>query len=124
KDFFFRPPSSLAAWQARRESVREQILVATGLWPLPPKAPLKPVIHGRIDRDGYSVEKVFFASRPGHYVTGNLYRPRTKDGQLPAGKLPAILSPHGHWRDGRFYDAGAAGAKKQVAINAEKTMEG
>src|SRR5690349_17542566 len=62
KDFSLRPPHTLAAWKARRQAVREQILVATGLWPLPPKTPLKPVIHGRIDRDGYSVEKVFFAS--------------------------------------------------------------
>src|SRR5262245_41118092 len=61
KDFFLRPPATLAAWDARRPLVREQVLVATGLWPLPPKQPLKPVIHGRIDRDGYSVEKVFFA---------------------------------------------------------------
>src|SRR5579884_2413746 len=70
KDFFLRPPGNLAAWNARRQAVREQILVATGLWPLPPRTPLKPVIHGRIDRDGYSVEKVYFASLPGHYVTG------------------------------------------------------
>lgn len=124
KDYFLRPPATLAAWQARRQAVREQLLVATGLWPLPPKTPLKAVIHGRIDRDGYSVEKVFFASHPGHYVSGNLYRPRTKDGKLPDGKLPAVLCPHGHWANGRFYDAGEAGAKKQVAINAEKTAEG
>jgi dienelactone hydrolase len=124
KDFFLRPPASLADWQARRRLVREQVLVATGLWPLPPKSPLAPVIHGRIDRDGYSVEKVFFASHPGHYVTGNLYRPRTRDGKLPGGKLAGVLCPHGHWRNGRLYDAGEAAAKAQVAKKAEKTLAG
>jgi dienelactone hydrolase len=124
KDFFLRAPGTLAAWNARRQAVREQVLVATGLWPLPPKTPLKPVIHGRIDRDGYSVEKVFFASLPGHYVSGNLYRPRTADGKLRPGKLPAVLCPHGHWRNGRFYDAGEVAARAQVAKKAEKTIEG
>ncbi len=124
KDFFLQPPTTRQAWEARRQRVREQLLVALGLWPMPNKTPLHPVIHGRIDREGYSVEKVFFASHPGHYVSGNLYRPRTKDGQLPAGKLPAVLCPHGHWRDGRFFDAGLAEAKKQVASKAEQTLEG
>ncbi|MFO0880572.1 MAG: hypothetical protein U0840_24765 [Gemmataceae bacterium] len=124
KDFFLRPPTTLTAWQARRQAVREQLLVSNGLWPLPPKTPLQPVIHGRIDRDGYSVEKVFFASYPGHYVSGNLYRPRTKDGKLPAGKVPGVLCPHGHWRDGRFYDAGEAAGRAQIKIGAEKTLEG
>jgi dienelactone hydrolase len=123
-DFFLKPPASLSGWNARRQAVREQILVATGLWPLPPKTPLSPVIHGRIDRRGYSVEKVYFASHPGHYVTGNLYRPRTMDGKLPEGKLPGVLCPHGHWRDGRFYDAGEKAGKAQLDIKAEKTIEG
>jgi dienelactone hydrolase len=124
KDFFLRPPATKAAWETRRQAVREQLLVSMGLWPMPEFAPLKPVIHGRIDREGYSIEKVFFASIAGHYVSGSLYRPRTKDGKLPEGKLPGVLLPHGHWRDGRMYDAGEAEAKKQVAKKAESTIEG
>lgn len=50
-------PSSPDAWQARADAVRKQILVATGLWPMPTLAPLRPVIHGKIDRDEYTVEK-------------------------------------------------------------------
>src|SRR5689334_6225167 len=55
-------PQSKEDWEARRQRIREQVLVATGLWPLPPKTPLNAVIHGKIDRDDYTVEKVFFAS--------------------------------------------------------------
>src|SRR5262245_11220036 len=58
------PPPRVAC-APRRQAVRERILVAPGLWPMPPKTPLHPTVHGRIDRDGYSVEKVFFASHPG-----------------------------------------------------------
>jgi hypothetical protein len=124
KDFFLVVPPTRQAWEARRQAVRQRILVATGLWPMPPSTPLHPTIHGRIDRDGYSVEKVFFASHPGHYVCGNLYRPRIKDGKLPQGKLPAVLCPHGHWRNGRLHDAGDAEAKAQMKQKAERTYNG
>ena len=93
-----------AAWEQRAEFVRHQALVAQGLWPMPPKTPLNPVIHGKIDRDAYTIEKVFFASMPGHYVSGNLYRPKGK-----SGKLPAVLCPYGHWPDGRFWWRDEAG---------------
>ncbi|MCI0464432.1 MAG: hypothetical protein L0Z62_46455 [Gemmataceae bacterium] len=117
--FPWTPPASKEAWEKRRKELREQVLVANGLWPLPEKTPLKAVIHGKIDRDDYTVEKVFFASLPGHYVSGNLYRPKGKTGQLPA-----ILSPHGHWPNGRFYDAGEKAAQAQIKQGAEKTVEG
>jgi len=120
-DYFpFEVPASVASWNDRATELRQQVLVANGLWPMPAKTPLVPVIHGKIDRAGYTVEKVYFASLPGHYVTGNLYRPK---GGLPA-KRPAILSPHGHWNAGRFYDAGEVAGQKQIAIKAEDTIEG
>ncbi len=120
--FPWTPPASKEAWAKRRQQVREQVLVANGLWPMPEKLALKPVIHGKIQRDGYTIEKVFFASYPGHYVTGNLYRPTAPP---PAGgKYPAVLNPHGHWANGRFYDAGDAEVQSQIKQGAEKTPEG
>jgi len=123
-DYFpFTPPASREAWEARRKQVREQMLVSTGLWPMPEKTPLNPVIHGKIDRDEYTIEKVFFASYPGHYVSGNLYRPKGR-----IGKLPGVLCPHGHWHDGRFYDALATYGEKRIETElksgAEKTRAG
>src|SRR5437899_1924575 len=58
-------PESREAWEKRRKELREQVLVAVGLWPMPEKTPLHPVVHGKIERDGYTIEKVFFASMPG-----------------------------------------------------------
>lgn len=108
------PPATRAEWEVEREQIRTQLLVACGLWPLPEKTPLTPVIHGRVDRDDYTVERVFFASRPGHYVTGSLYRPKGAD-----GPRPVVLTPHGHWANGRFYDAGEEAAAKQIESGAE-----
>src|SRR5262245_34849618 len=40
------PPATLDAWEAMKPSIRERMLVGLGLWPMPPAAPLAPVIHG------------------------------------------------------------------------------
>jgi hypothetical protein len=120
-DYFpFTPPTSKEGWTRRAQEVREQVLVATGLWPMPEKTPLNPVVHSKIEREGYTVEKVYFASMPGHYVTGNLYRPTQK----ADGKRPAVLCPHGHWANGRFYDAGEKAGQEQIKIKAEERIEG
>ena len=113
------PPQTKAAWEAEAARIREQILISNGLWPMPEMTPLHPVIFDKLDRGDYTVEKVYFASRPGHYVTGSLYRPKKAE-----GKLPGILCPHGHWKDGRFYDAGDEGAAGQLATGAEDFASG
>src|SRR3954451_12324653 len=64
-DFTGRFPSK-EAWEERAAFLRRQILVANGLWPMPEKTPLNAVIHGKIVRDEYTIEKVYFASMPGH----------------------------------------------------------
>lgn len=91
---------SRAAWEERAKEIREQILVSCGLWPLPEKTPLDTHIFGKVERDGYSVEKVYFRPYPGFYLAGNLYRPLDKGN----GPFPAILNPHGHWSNGRMAD--------------------
>jgi dienelactone hydrolase len=119
-DYFpWTQPASREAWETRRQALRQQVLVANGLWPLPPKTPLRPVIHGKIDRNDYTIEKAFFSSYPGHYVCGNLYRPRHR-----TGKMPGVLCPHGHWAKGRFYEAGDQEVQSQLKQGAEKTAEG
>lgn len=125
-DFFpFIVPSNRQAWEVRRQRLREQLLVALGLWPMPEKTPLRPVVHGRIERDGYTIEKVYFASLPGHYVCGNLYRPASTGGAGSSNenKRPGVLFAHGHWANGRFHDAGEKAAKASVASGGEPDIE-
>ncbi|MDE3000789.1 MAG: hypothetical protein OXU79_17075 [Gemmatimonadota bacterium] len=88
--------SSLSAWKTRAAQIRRHILVVAGLYPLPEKRPLNARIFGRVERLGYSVEKVFFESLPGFLVCGNLYRPSLD------GPHPGIACPHGHCRRGRL----------------------
>ena len=101
--FPFTPPASQAAWEKRAGRVRRQILVSQGLWPMPTRTPLNAVIHGKIERDEYTVEKVYFESAPGFFVTGNLYRPKNV-----TGKVPGVLFAHGHWKDARLSESGDA----------------
>ncbi|MBI5774250.1 MAG: acetylxylan esterase [Verrucomicrobia bacterium] len=117
--FPFTPSKSPAAWNDRAERVRRQLLVSLGLWPRPKRTPLNAVIHGKQDFGDYTVEKVYFESVPGFFVTGSLYRPKNK-----TGKVPAVLCPHGHWPTGRFMDAGLDGVRKQIVIGAERFEEG
>src|SRR5262249_731398 len=84
----------------------------------PERPPIKATIHGKIERDGYTIEKVFFASYPGHYVTGNLYRPTGK-----TGKLPGILFAHGHWADARLSEFGDKVADADLQSGDEKPRE-
>jgi len=78
-------------WLARAAVLREQIRAATGLWPMPRKTPLGPKVFGRLERDGYTIEKVYLRTLPGFYLCGNLFRPTGGD-----GPFPGILLPHGH----------------------------
>ena len=113
----FTPPATSAAWQARATSLRRQLRVALGLWPWPTRTPLNPQVTGTIDRDGYRVEKVAIESVPGHFVTGNVYRPSGRP-----DRLPAVLSPHGHWPGGRFQHVPDPEAKAALESGGE-TLE-
>jgi hypothetical protein len=112
--FPFQSVGSPDEWRTRQAKIRRRLLVSQGLWPEPTKSPLNAVIHSRVEFDDYTVECVYFESIPGHFVTGSLYRPRG------AGPYPAVLCPHGHWQDARFYDAGEAEAQKLISSGGEE----
>src|SRR5512138_3084365 len=117
--FPFTPPKSKSEWEKRAERVRRQILVSQGLWPMPAKTPLNPVIHGKIDRGEYTVEKVYFESAPGFFVTGNLYRPKNV-----TGKVPGVLFAHGHWADARLAFSTDAELRRELADGEERFEQG
>jgi hypothetical protein len=93
--------ATLDAWQARKAALRNQILVAAGLSPLPGKTPLHAQVFGKYEDKGYTVEKVLLETLPGFYLGGNLYRPANDAGDQ-RHTHPAILNPHGHWQYGRL----------------------
>ena len=84
--------TSQADWKKRAELIREHILKGVGLEKFPKKCKLNAIIGEKRLFDGYQVQNVAFESLPGVYVTGSLYTPT-----VSKGKLPGILSPHGHW---------------------------
>ena len=114
-DFAFTPPATREGWEARAARVRLQVKVALGMHPMPPRTPLHAVRHGRRAMDGYALEKVMLEARPGFFVTGNLYLPLDV-----SGPVPGVLSPHGHWPDGRFMRAADAEVARQMASGAER----
>jgi len=81
-------------WESNRDVERLHLMEMLGLDPLPEKTPLKPEITGTVEHDEFVVENLHFQSRPGLYVTGNLYRPK----KTGSKKLPAILYVCGHGR--------------------------
>src|SRR5712691_3197968 len=62
------------------------------------KTDLHPRVTGRIQMDGFSVEKLIFQSLPGVYVTALVYVPDDH-----SKKHPAVLVPAGHASDGKFH---------------------
>jgi cephalosporin-C deacetylase-like acetyl esterase len=85
-----RSPRTESEWLDRRRQVRGQLARSFGDFPAQP-CPLDAKLIGRIERDGYQIERLIFQSRPGIWVTANAYVPAIE------GRRPAVLSVHGHW---------------------------
>lgn len=115
--FPFTPPGSREEWAERAKRIRQDLKVAVGLFPEPDRNPLNTVIHDRIDGGDFTVEKVYFETRPGYLLTGTLYRPKAIK-----GKIPGILCPHGHWNEARFFDCGEKNAAKLIEEGAEEHL--
>ena len=97
--FPFDVPETLEQWGLRAEQLRTRVAMATGLHPMLPRPPIEATIHSVVKRDGFQIEKVYFESLPGHFVTGLLFRPTGDSvarGLNADGKRPGVLCPHGH----------------------------
>ncbi len=95
---FLDGATTRAEWEAKRPQLKQQFLDMLGLWPLPERTDLHATVTGTLERSGVVIEKLHYQSRPGLYVTANLYRPK----DIPAGRrLPAILYVCGHSGRGR-----------------------
>lgn len=92
---------SLDEWRLRRTHLRTQILTAAGLEPMLPKSALHARRFDVLDKGTFTVEKVLLETIPGYFLAGNLYLPKN----IGNNKVPAVLVPHGHWKNGRIHDA-------------------
>ena len=79
--------------RAYQQRMREFFIERLGGFP--ERMPLEARTMGVIERDGYRVDKVIFASRPGMHVTGLLFLPPGK------GPFPGVLVPCGHSGSGK-----------------------
>lgn len=89
-------------WERRASAIRSQILAGAGLTDLFDNRPVPRVKMGAVhEMQGYRVINMAIESKPGSWITGNLYEPTGRK-----GPFAGILCPHGHWSDptdyGRF----------------------
>lgn len=95
---FMDGATTRAEWEKVRPRLKREFLDMLGLDPLPEKTPLNATVTGTLDRGAIAINKLHFQSKPGLYVTANLYRPKAV---VPGAKLPAILYVCGHSGRGR-----------------------
>jgi dienelactone hydrolase len=80
-------------WEKFRDQRVEALRRSLGEYPAPP-AKLNARTTGTVEGDGFNIENVVYESRPGQWVTGNLYVPAK-----PTKSMPGILIAHAHHRD-------------------------
>lgn len=81
------------AWLQRQKEVKNTYNTIIGAFP--GKTPLKPVVTGILEREDVRVEKLYFQSLPGYYVTAALFLPVNRK-----EKHPAVIFCSGHSQSG------------------------
>lgn len=98
-------------WHAFRDERVKKLKAAIG-WPDddgPPGPALKVKSVGEVKGDGFVIDNVVYESRPGLWVTANLYRPAK-----PPAKMPCIVISHSHHNpktEGELQDMGMTWAR-------------
>ena len=101
---FMDGTTTKSEWEKIRPRLKREFLDMLGLDPLPEKTPLKATVTGTLERGAVVIEKLHYQSKPGLYVTTNLYRPKSANPDRKDGggtKFPAILYVCGHSGRGR-----------------------
>ena len=101
-----------AQWETYRDERIAKLRESLGEWPTPAKPNVK--VTGVIKGDGFNIENVAYESRPGLWVTGNLYVPAQ-----PGKAMPGILIAHAHHggkRDSELQDMGMTWARAGCVV--------
>src|SRR6516162_9071264 len=96
-------------WEKFRDERIAALKKSLGEFPEPPKD-LKVRVTKTIEGDGYAIENTLYESRPGFWVTANLYRPAKPQ----ASGIPGIVIIHSHHNpkeQGELQDMGVTWAR-------------
>ena len=109
-------------WKERQNTTRRRLEDYFGKFP--ERTPLNAKITGKTEREKYSIEKIYFESQPGYYVTANLYIPKNRS--FP---LPGVLFTCGHSDIGKespLYQEACIGLamKGYIVLSFDPTGEG
>ena len=100
-------------WEKYRDVRIRALRDSLGQFPAAPKdLPIK--VTRQLDGDGFVIRNIVFESRPGWWVTANLYLP-----VRPPAKMPGILISHSHHTSkthGELQDMGMTWARAGVAV--------
>ena len=110
----WRTIESREAWERMREEHLKRLRAALGTFPDPPKI-LDIRVTNTIKSEDYVVHNLVYRSRPGLWVTANLYAPSKTDNK----ELPGILIAHSHHRpktQGELQDMGMTWARQGCLV--------
>ena len=93
-----RLPGDKNEWEAYRETLKRKLMEKAGITAIDHQLPLLVEETGVLEMKGYKIKNIAYQSRPGIFVTANLYVP---DGN---GIFPAVILMMGHSNNGRFYN--------------------
>jgi hypothetical protein len=88
-------PAAIREYQAWARRTFQQLAGA-----LPERTPLHLRTTGALERTRYRIEKIVYESRPGLFVTANLYLPKTG-----TPSYPGVLFQMGHSNNGKSHGA-------------------
>jgi dienelactone hydrolase len=100
-------------WEKFRDARITALKNSLGDFPEPPKA-VKTRVTKTIEGEGYKIENTLFESRPGFWVTANVYQPAK-----PGTDMPGILIIHSHHNpkeQGELQDIGVTWARSGCVV--------
>ncbi|MCS6866797.1 MAG: acetylxylan esterase [Gemmataceae bacterium] len=109
----FAEITTRSQWEAYRDERIAKLKAALGAWPEPPHD-LRIVVTNKLDGEGFTIHNLLYESRPGWWVSANLYQPATRP-----EKMPGIIISHSHHTPkthGELQDMGMTWARAGVAV--------
>ena len=100
-------------WETYRDERLRKLRESLGSFPEAPKA-LRIEVTRKLGGDGFTIHNLVYESRPGLWVTANLYLPAK-----PPAKMPGILIAHSHHSgktSGELQDMGMTWARSGSAV--------